>query len=352
MRIDHWPDQSLSGPHARRARRSPFAPSLMALSTLVIGGCLDAGASGNLVPKTADEDPTVPQIQVGGTVLHAEAYGDPNAPLVIVLHGGPGADYRGLLPLKALADDGYRVVFWDQRGTGLSKRHDASTYTMPLYLEDLRLVIEHYTTSPNQPLVFIGHSWGAMYATWFINEYGDYGARVRGAILSEPGGFTKKQLDSFLDKLGGSIDVTSERVNDALWSRQFMSPADHARADYLAAVLNFGGAPSEHEDPKKLLPFWRVGAVVSAKLLSLAEEQGFDWTTHLAAFTHHVLFLRGDLNSAATLAQQQEVAAAYPDVSILTMANVGHEVIWERPDEYLAHTRDYFQQIGFMGVSP
>ena len=35
-------------------------------------------------------------------------------------------------------------------------------------------MVEHYTKVPDQPLVFIGHSWGAMYATWFIHEYGDY----------------------------------------------------------------------------------------------------------------------------------------------------------------------------------
>lgn len=114
----------------------------------------------------------------------------------MVLHGGPGVDYRSLLPLQALGADGYRVVFWDQRGAGLSKRHDAASYTMDGYLEDLRLVIEHYTVTPGQPLVLIGHSWGAMYATWFIDEHGDYGGRVRGAVLSEPGGFTKAQAAS------------------------------------------------------------------------------------------------------------------------------------------------------------
>jgi len=335
--------------------RSPLSPSVSWLITLLAlgaGGCLDPGESGNLVPRTVAEDPSLPQIAVAGTLLHAEAFGNPNAPIVMVLHGGPGVDYRSLLPLKALAGDGYRVVFWDQRGTGLSERHDASIYTFPLYLEDLRLVIEHYTTSPEQPLVFIGHSWGAMYATWFINEYNDYGGRVRGAILSEPGAFTKKQLDAFLKRITGSIDLTGEQLNDGTWSRQFMSPSDHARADYLSAVLSFAGWPSEHHDPKNPTPFWRLGAVVAAKLPSIAEDQGFDWTTHLAAFQHKVLFLRGDLNTAATLESQQELARSYPDADLVTMANVGHEMVWERPDEYLTHTREYFRQIGFTGVTP
>src|SRR5262245_60802661 len=97
-------------------------PLLMLFPALALGvGCLDPGDPGNLVPRTVTEDPTLSQIEINGAHLHAEAFGDPNAPTVIVLHGGPGSDYRCLLPLQALAGDGYRVVFWDQRGAGLSE---------------------------------------------------------------------------------------------------------------------------------------------------------------------------------------------------------------------------------------
>src|SRR3954454_4492848 len=116
--------------------------SLIAL-TLPIAGCLCAGDPGNLVPRTVDEDPSLPAIDLAGTRFHAEAFGNPDAPVLIVLHGGPGSDYRPLLPLRALADDSYRVVFWDQRGAGLSARHDPGTIDLATYLEDLRLVIEH-----------------------------------------------------------------------------------------------------------------------------------------------------------------------------------------------------------------
>ena len=60
-----------------------------------------------------------------------------------------------------------------------------------------------------------------------------------------------------------------------------------------------------------------------------------------------MLFLRGEKNTVATLAQQQALAAEYPNAEVITIAGAGHEVIWERPDEYLAHTLDYFHQIGF-----
>lgn len=321
--------------------------ALFALSLGVgSGACLDPEDPGNLVARTVDQDPSLPQIEIAGTKLHSEAFGDPAGPLVIALHGGPGWDYRSMLPLQTLADQGYRVVFWDNRGSGLSQRHDADDIDGAQYLEDLRLVIEHYTTRPGQPLVFIGHSWGAMYATWFINEHGDYGDRVKGAILSEPGAFTSTQLEKYIEEFESELSFTSEQLNDATWSRQFMSPADHARADYLSMMISYGGLPSEVHDPNNPMPFWRYGTVAANRLMEFAQA-GFDWTTNLSAFDTKVLFLRGDKNTVATLSQQQALAAEYPNAEVITIPNAGHEVIWEQPDEYLAHTVDYFHQIGF-----
>jgi proline iminopeptidase len=327
-----------------RIHRFLFFLLVPLLASLPIAGCMCASDPGNLVPRTVAEDPSLPAIDLAGTRFHAEAFGDPAAPVLITLHGGPGADYRDMLPLAALADDGYRVVFWDQRGAGLSARHDPGTIDLDLYVEDLRQIIEHY--APHQPVVFIGHSWGAMYATAFIDRYGDYNGRIRGAILSEPGAFTDQQLREFLARLQGSVSLTGEQFNDALWAEQFMSAGDHERADYQAMQLAMLGVPSEHVDPKNPGPRWRVGAAVNARLLHIAETEGFDWTTHLSAFTHKVLFLRGDLNEAATLEQQQELAASYPDAAIETIVGVGHQMIWERTDEYLAHTRAYLREIG------
>lgn len=318
-------------------------PILLLALTLPLAGCLCASDPGNLVPKTVAEDPSLPAIEINGTRLHSEAFGDPGQPTIIVLHGGPGQDYRAQLPLRALADDGLRVVFWDQRGTGLSERVDPEPITLDVLLEDLRQVIEYY--APDQPVVFIGQSWGAMYGTAFINEYGDYNGRIKGAILTEPGAFTYAQLREFMKRLQASLSLVGEQFNDALWAGQFVSPADHERADYQESLFAIRGAPAEHRDPNNLPPFWRFGAAVKQRLFEIAKKEGFDWTTNLAAFQHEVLFLRGDLNEAATLEQQQELAASYPNAVIETIENAGHEIIWERTDDYLTHTRAYLREI-------
>jgi proline iminopeptidase len=181
--------------------RTALLPVLGLALVLSTNACMDPEAPGNLVPATVEDDPSLPRIEVNGTLLHAEAFGNPSAPMIMVLHGGPGGDYRSLLPYRALAADGYHVVFWDHRGSGLSKRHDASSYSFDLYLEDLRQVVEHFSSSSTQPIVFLGHSWGAMYATWFINEHGDYGGRVAGAVLSEPGALTSAGLKEYFARM-------------------------------------------------------------------------------------------------------------------------------------------------------
>jgi proline iminopeptidase len=330
--------------------RTALAPVLGAALALATTSCMDPDDPGTLVPATVDEDPSLPRIDVHGTSLHAEAFGAPGAPMIVVLHGGPGGDYRALLPYRALADDGYRVVLWDQRGAGLSKRHDASSYTLDLYLEDLRLVIEHFSASSTQPIVFLGHSWGAMYATWFINEHGDYGGRVAGAILSEPGAFTSHGLEEYVDRMFPPWGYTSEELNDAGWSEQFLAPSSHERADFLQAMKVFPNLPKEHNDPEDPAPFWRSGAVVAARLPELALDQGFDWTTHLREFRHKVLFLRGELNENMPLEHQQELASHYAVSEVITVLGAGHEAIWEKQAEFLAHIRAYLAEIGFGGA--
>ena len=95
------------------------------------------------VAETVAQDPSIPHIKIGNTLFHAETFGNDSNDVVIALHGGPGNDYRYILPLKELADE-YFVVFYDQRGTGLSPRVTAEEFTLEIMLKDLHDIIEYY----------------------------------------------------------------------------------------------------------------------------------------------------------------------------------------------------------------
>lgn len=303
---------------------------LALLAALAATAC--AGDFAELVPPTVDDDPALAAEDVNGTRLHVQTFGTPGDPVVIVLHGGPGHDHRSMLPLTALADD-YFVVVWDQRGTGLSRRHGCDELTADHYLGDLEALVDRYAPAGGPPLFLVGHSWGAMYATWFIHEHPD---RVRAAVLVEPGGFTRAEVDDYFGALFTTAPL-SEAIGDALWTGRVLTPDDHARADLMAVTMYdavSGPLGMSATDP---MPAVRGGGLVASCMPPSAGD--FDWTPGLDAYPGEVLFLHGDQNRVLPRENQQRIAAHYGRVTIREIPGTGHDLHWVARDQFVALTR-------------
>jgi proline iminopeptidase len=304
--------------------------SLVLMATIAVTACkkeLKVNDQGNLVPRTVTEDASLPSILVNGTHLHAETFGNPDDPMVIMLHGGPGSDYRSMLNAKALANDGYFIVFYDQRGSGLSQRHDKNSYSLQLMMDDLTAVISYYRKSPGQKIFLLGHSWGAMLATAYINSYPNV---INGAILAEPGGFTWDETRDYISRTK-KLSAFNENSNDALYPDQFFTGKEneHEILDYkLALAASFDsreGNPIGNAGP---YPMWRYGAVVQSALLEIASKDGFDWTTNLKQYNTKVLFCYSELNKAYGPGHAQLLSSAYTQVQLEMIKGTGHEILY------------------------
>lgn len=282
---------------------------------------------GNLVPKTVDQDATIPSIFVNGTQLHSETFGNPNNPMLVFLHGGPGSDYQNGLNVKQLANEGYYVVFYDQRGSGLSKRHDKKTYSIQLVLDDLTAVIGHYRTSPTQKIFLFGHSWGAMLATAYINKYP---TAINGVILAEPGGINKKLLDEY-GETSRQINLFSETTNNLFYIDQFITGKEnqHEILDYKMGVSSsFSYAKGNDEGIEGPSPFWRMGTAVLNGFIDIAENDGFDFTTNLKQYNTKVLFVYGELNKSYGYNFARKEAMYFKNAQIEEVKGTGHEMIY------------------------
>lgn len=133
------------------------------------------------MPRTVQFDASLPFTEINGYKFHTEIFGKPEATPIIVVHGGPGGDYEYLRSLQNLAKD-YRVIFYDQRGTGLSPRVDKKSLTMEQNLDDLKSIVEHF--SKGKKIKLIGHSWGAMLVVGYLSKYPE---KVSQAVIVEPG---------------------------------------------------------------------------------------------------------------------------------------------------------------------
>ena len=284
---------------------------------------------GNVVPLTVTEAPGLPSITINNIKLHAEAFGHPDSPLVIVLHGGPGADYRYLLNCKDLANHGYRVVFYDQAGTGLSQRVPKSYYThLQLVIDEVQGVINHYRQRSTQKVFLLGHSWGGMLATAYINQYP---SDISGLVVGEPGGFTWKDIVEYTTK-SQKAKLTSEAMNDFTYIDQFLTAKkkdEHQILDYKYAMFSASelqkGAPVGDVDDGALTPsFWRYGAINNIALFELGEKVKPNWTNNLDHFTTKVLFVYSQNNRAYGLNWARHVSSAYTNVELFEALNTGH----------------------------
>ncbi len=318
-----------------------------ALFVLLFIGCKEdrfINEPGNLVPKTVDLDPSLPSINVNGTQLHAETFGNPDNAMVLLLHGGPGGDYRSLLSAKQLANDGYYVVFYDQRGSGLSKRHPKNSYTIQLMINDVSAVIAHYRTSPTQKVFLFGHSWGAILAAAYINAYPN---SINGAVFAEPGGFTWDNLKEYGEK-SRKLDLFAENTNNVLYMDQFLTGKenDHAILDYkLSISSSFLLEKDNVEGINGLTPFWRNGAVVLNSLAAIAEKDGYDFTPNLHKYNTKTLFIYGSKNRAYGYDFAKKEAQNFPNYEIVKIENTGHEMVYFEWNQVYAATLSYLNAL-------
>jgi len=320
-----------------------FVAAAMAAVALSSCDILDPQEPGLLVPLTVAEDPMLPSISVNGTQLHSEAYGNPNDPMIVVLHGGPGGDYRGLMNCSRFSADGFYVVFYDQRGSGLSKRHSRESYTsIQIFIDDLNAVIKYYRRSADQKVILMGHSWGAMLATAYVNEYPE---AVNGVVLMEPGGLTWSETEDYLKRLK-ALTLFDETSNDYVYLDQILTGDDHNKLDYKAALTAAANSSKgNREGNSGPTPFWRHGAVCNSAAMEVAREHGFDFTTNLRQYSTKVLFLYSELSQAYGQAHAQRVSSAYPNVQLVEIAGTGHEIPYFGWDRFYPVAKAYLESI-------
>jgi proline iminopeptidase len=316
---------------------------LAALAAFTLTSCetLSWDEPGQLVPLTVDQDLALPAIAVNGTQLHAETFGDPADPMILVLHGGPGGDYRSLLNIRKLSADGYFVVFYDQRGSGLSRRHDRELYTTQLFVDDVGAVIAHYRR-PGQKVVLMGLSWGAMLATAYVDQHP---GEIDGLILMEPGGFTWGDTEEYIKRCR-ALEPFDESSNDFVYLDQFVTGHDHAVLDYKAGIQGAADfAPGNKVGNDGPAPFWRVGAVCEKAAFDYVQDHPFDFTRHLSSYTTQVLFLYSEKNQAYGRSYAEQVSAAYPNVRLVEIHGTGHEMPYFAWDALYPVATDYLNDI-------
>jgi pimeloyl-ACP methyl ester carboxylesterase len=91
---------------------------------------------------------------------------DPRNPILLFLHGGPGAAQSGTAPLFAPWEESFTIVQWDQPMSGATYAKnigkDVGPLTVERYTRDGIVVVEHVLKRLGaRKLVLMGASWGS-----------------------------------------------------------------------------------------------------------------------------------------------------------------------------------------------
>jgi len=134
-------------------------------------------------------------VEVGdGVALATYSWGDPDAPVVVVVHGFASSTADTWVHtgwVRMLEREGFRILGIDQRGHGASQKpHDAKGYAVRGLARDIEAVLETFLVDE---ALYVGYSLGARVGWQVLQDLGD---RIPRAVLGGvPDGIPLDRLD-------------------------------------------------------------------------------------------------------------------------------------------------------------
>lgn len=281
---------------------------------------------------------------------------------VIVIHGGPGIPT--LKPWTGLDGiDGYRFIYYQQRGCGYSTRpfdrfESSNYYTnmtsligklgMEQQLADIERIRKILKV---QKLILIGHSYGGYLAALYASEFPD---RVEKMVLVSPAGVLKlpadnkgmnvirdylssdrkKEFDDWLKDYFdyGKIFEKDEKELARLNSKYFEFYIETSKRKGIEVPA---GAVQEIEQTDII-----GGWVVHAIYLSLG--RNYDHRPALKKIKADTLIVYGQ-DEIYPVSINQEYKEWIPGSRLLMMKGAGHFSFDEKPDEFRRTVKDFLE---------
>ena len=263
-----------------------------------------------------------------GYRLYVEQVG--SGPALVALHGGPGLDHSMFRPyLDPLADE-FRLLYVDERGQGRSDRVDPTTLSLARFAQDVDLLAEALDLDG---YALLGHSFGAIIATWHAVNVGSADAYVisGGGDSSEA---IMADVNASLQALGDAGKQIAES-----WEREACVETDDelARLMHDQSPFHFAGPPPDD---------FMAGAVYSPEVLRHFARVGygdFDYAPDLERVSKPTLVLVGGEDRTTTPRAARVLHRGIRGSELLVLEGAGHMSFVEAQEAYLGAVRGFLR---------
>lgn len=253
-------------------------------------------------------------------------YGDPAAPAVLVLHGGPGASHEYLLPQMLELATEHRVVFYDQRGGGRSKHDDdRADIGWRDQVADVARVASELSIDP---LAIVGYSWGGLLALLYAIEAAAGRATPVPSKLAlvDPAPVTREHRATFEAEFArrqAGAEIAALRDVLAASGLRERDPDAYRQRTFELSVAGYFADPARAHD---LTPFRVTGRVQQSIWRSLGD---YDLRAELATLRLPSLVVHGR-QDPIPLASSEAVARALGS-ELVVLESCGHVPYVEQP---------------------
>ncbi len=280
-------------------------------------------------------------VEVDGYKVVAYSFGR-GPETVFCLNGGPGLPCDYLREAHScLIDRGYRVVAFDQLGTGSSDRPtDKSLWTIGRYVEETETVRKALGLGK---VHMLGHSWGG----WLAIDY----------ALTYPGNLETLILEDTVADMPHLISEL-ERLRAALGPETVAMMQKHEaqgtynHPEYLAAVtiLNYRHVCRLPEWPapvRRSLDDWNMGPYETMQgpneFLYIGNLKDWNRIPDLPQLAMPVLITAGE-HDELTPACALRMKLALKDAELKVFANASHMPFYENPQDYYPALLDFLSR--------
>lgn len=246
--------------------------------------------------------------------LAFEVFGDSSAAIpVIVANGGPGLSHVYMMqndvwPRLAKSR---RIVFYDQRGTGGSKRvKEGASQSIDAQVADLEAV---RAKSNFEKFDLVGDSYGGFLAMAYAAAHPEH---VDKMILSDSAAPAMKNIVRLLPQVFPDIQRSADVQEQLRDHFRMLFYSEEKRDSYLAGAKDLGYSPE-------------VGSAVSRAISKV------DLTPELTKFSFPAMVITGrfDMNVAPLTAWK--IYKAIPGAKFVVFEKSGHLPSYEEPDKYI-----------------
>jgi len=279
---------------------------------------------------THDADTTV-VVEVDGYEVKTYSYGE-GEEVLFLLNGGPGLPCDYLRdPHLVLADQGYRVVTYDQLGCGESdKPEDKGLWTIGRYVEEVETVRKALDLGR---VHLLGHSWGG----WLSIEYAiTYPDSLKSLILENTCGDMPHlitELDRLREALGPETVAMMQR-------HEAEGTLDHPEYEAAITILNYRHVCRLDAWPASLqrsLDDWNMNVYGTMQgpneFLYVGNLKDWNRLEQMKAIACPALITVGmhdELGPACAMRMLQ----ALPNAQLRVFKNSSHTPFYEEPENY------------------